>query len=52
MQIVERAYGLLEVHHNDQGQVRAAGQAILERMGARESDRLKPRVMACSGSFP
>ncbi len=46
MQIVERAFGLLEVHHDDQGQVRAAGRAILERMGARETDRLKPRVVS------
>ena len=34
MQIVERAYGMLELHDDDQGQVRAAGAAILERMGA------------------
>jgi hypothetical protein len=46
MQIVERAYGLLEVHHDDQGQVRAAGRAILERMGAQERDRLRPRVVS------
>jgi hypothetical protein len=44
MQIVERAYGLLEVHHEDQGEVRAAGLAILERMGVKESERLKPRI--------
>ncbi len=46
MQIVERAYGLLEVHHDDQGQVRAAGRAVLERMDAREADRLAPRVVS------
>jgi ethanolamine utilization microcompartment shell protein EutS len=46
MQIVERAYGLLEVHDFDQGAVRAAGQAILERMGAREEDRLRPRIVS------
>ena len=46
MQIVERAYGLLEIHHDDQGQVRAAGDAILERMGASENDRLAPRVVS------
>jgi hypothetical protein len=33
MQIVERAYGLVEVHHFDQGDVRAAGEAMLERAG-------------------
>ena len=46
MQIVERAYGLLEVHDFDQGAVREAGKAILERMGAKEEDRLRPRVVS------
>jgi hypothetical protein len=46
MQIVERAYGLLEIHDDDQGQVRAAGDAILERMGATEADRLRPRIVS------
>src|SRR4051812_37038645 len=36
MQIVERAYGLLEVHSFDQGEIRAAGEAILERAGVKE----------------
>jgi hypothetical protein len=46
MQIVERAYGMLEVHDFDQGSVRAAGQAILDRMQVKEQDRLKPRVVS------
>lgn len=46
MQIVERAYGLLELHHDDQGEIRSAGEAILERLGARVEDRLKPRVVS------
>ena len=29
VQVVERAYGLLEVHHDDKGQVMDAGKAIL-----------------------
>lgn len=45
MQIVERAFGLLEVHHFDQGQVRAAGDAILEFYGITEQHRLAPRVL-------
>lgn len=45
MQIVERAYGILELHEFDQGEVRAAGRAILERAERKEKDRLKPRVM-------
>ena len=32
MQIVERLYGLLEIHPYDQGQVRAAGDAILDAL--------------------
>src|SRR5215211_284222 len=46
MQIVERAYGLLEVHHAEQGQVRAAGEAVLERLGLTAADRLKPRIVS------
>jgi hypothetical protein len=45
MQIVERAYGMLEIHSWDQGQVRAAGQAILQFYGMEEKDRLKPVIM-------
>jgi hypothetical protein len=45
IQVVERAYGLLEVHSFDQGEVREAGRAILESMGLKEDDRLKPKVM-------
>ena len=44
MQVVERAFGLLELHHFDQGQVREAGRAILEHLGLKESDRLKPLI--------
>lgn len=44
IQVVERAYGLLEVHHEDQGEVRQAGAAILAHLGVAEEDRLKPTV--------
>jgi len=44
VQVVERAYGLLEIHHQDKGEVMSAGRAILEFMGLKEEDRLKPRV--------
>jgi hypothetical protein len=46
MQIVERNYGLLELHHFDQGQVREAGEAVLAALGADERQRLAPRVVA------
>jgi len=42
MMIVERAFGVLELHSFDQGQVRAAGEAILAHYGLKEEDRLKP----------
>jgi hypothetical protein len=45
IQVVERAYGLLEVHDADQGEVRSAGRAILEHLGVREEDRLRPKVV-------
>lgn len=44
MQIVERYYGLLEVHSQDQAETRAAGDAILGELGLTETDRIKPRV--------
>ena len=44
MQIVERAYGMLEIHHDDQGQVKEGSRAILEFLGMKETDRLKPRI--------
>ncbi len=46
MQIVERLYGLLEVHSTDQAEVRAAGAAILAALEVSASDRLKPRVVS------
>ena len=45
MQVVERAFGCLEVHADDQGDVRAAGEAILRHLGTDESQRLTPRVV-------
>lgn len=44
--VLERSFGLLEVHHGDQGQVRLAGRTILEHLGLTEADRLKPRVVS------
>ena len=44
--IIERAFGMLEVHHEDKGQVLAAGAAILDQLGCVESDRLRPKVVS------
>ena len=46
MQIVERHYGMLEVHSDSQADVRQAGQAILDSLGVKEKDRHKPRVVS------
>ncbi len=46
MQIVERLYGLLEVHSSSQAETRAAGESILEALGVREDDRIKPRIVS------
>jgi hypothetical protein len=46
MQIVERAYGMLELHARDLGQVEAAVDEVLRHMGARREDRLRPRVVS------
>jgi hypothetical protein len=42
---VERQFGVLEVHGADLGDVRRAGAAILEGLGAEASDQLRPRVL-------
>ncbi|MDB9304248.1 MULTISPECIES: hypothetical protein [Cyanophyceae] len=46
VQIVERLYGLLEIHSSSQGETRAAGQAILAALGVEKEDGLKPRVVS------
>ncbi len=46
MQIVERAYGMLELHDQDKGQVEAAVDAIVSRMSVTREQRLKPRIVS------
>jgi hypothetical protein len=46
MQIVERLYGLLEIHHDEQAEVRRAGEAILAEIGKTEQDRLLPEILS------
>ena len=46
MQIVERYYGLLEIHSPDQAEARGAGAAILDAIELQESDRLKPKILS------
>ncbi len=44
MQIVERLYGMLEIHSESQADVRQAGASILESLELTEEDRIKPRI--------
>jgi hypothetical protein len=46
MQIVERLYGMLEIHSHSQADVRQAGAAILEALEVREEDRIRPTVLS------
>lgn len=46
MQIIERYFGLLEIHSADQAETRAAGAAILDNLGQQEADRLKPKILS------
>ena len=45
VQVVERAFGLLEVHHESQAEVLEAGRQILKFLEHDEKDRLKPKVL-------
>ncbi len=46
IQIIERLYGLLEVHASRQGETQAAGRAILDAIGLKREDCIKPRVIS------
>ncbi len=46
MQIIERVFGLLEIHSPEQAETRAAGAAILDSLGLTEDDRARPKVLS------
>jgi hypothetical protein len=46
MQIVERHFGMLEIHSHSQADVRQAGSAILEALELQEEDRWKPKIFS------
>ena len=46
VQFVERLYGLLEIHASKQGEVKAAGRAILQALDVKQKDGLKPQVVS------
>lgn len=43
-QLVEREFGMFEVHSRSQSEVLEAGRVVLERLGLQITDRLKPEV--------
>ena len=45
LQVVERSFGLLEVHSDEQADARQAGEAVLQELGKTEDDRIKPRIL-------
>jgi hypothetical protein len=46
VQIVERLYGLMEIHASSQGDVKVAGKAVLDYIGATWQDCYKPRIVS------
>ena len=44
VQVVERAFGLLELHHDDKGEVQAAGDAILAFLKLQANQYTPPKV--------
>ena len=44
LQIIEREFGLLEIHSHTQSEVQAVGEAVLEYLGLKEMDRLRPKI--------
>ena len=46
--IVERRYGMLEIHSFQQEEILHAGRMILEELGLKEEERLAPKLLATS----
>jgi ethanolamine utilization microcompartment shell protein EutL len=44
LQIIEREFGLLEIHSEQQAEVLASGQAVLDGLGMVENDRIRPTI--------
>ena len=44
--VVERTYGMLEVHADSPADVHEAGEVVLDYLGLKENDRLKPKILA------
>ncbi len=44
--VVERTYGMLEVHADDPDDVKEDGQVVLDYLGCMQADRLKPKILS------
>jgi ethanolamine utilization microcompartment shell protein EutL len=44
LQIIEREFGLLEIHSEQQAEVLASGEAVLDEFGLLETDRIRPTI--------
>jgi ethanolamine utilization microcompartment shell protein EutS len=44
--VVERTYGMLEVHGDSPADVREAADVVLDFLGVKEQDRLKPKILS------
>ncbi len=44
--VVERQYGYLEFHSHSTADVKAAGRAVLDYLGASEADAMRPEILA------
>jgi hypothetical protein len=45
-QIVEREFGMFEIHHHEQAEVLEAGRIVLARLGLEVEQRVKPQVVS------
>src|SRR5512135_925416 len=43
-QIVEREFGMFEIHSHSQSEVIEAGQCVLDRIGLKPAERIKPTI--------
>jgi hypothetical protein len=44
--VVEREFGMFEVHSHNQAAVLESGQIVLDRLGLKKEDRIKPKVFS------
>ncbi|RLB43611.1 MAG: hypothetical protein DRH12_02480 [Deltaproteobacteria bacterium] len=44
--VVERTYGMLEVHADSPADIKEAGEVVLERLGLELSERLRPKILS------